>query len=72
MKILLPSQVLRRYWILRVLGLPENRHHPPALAIVDQLKAVDTSRERLCIVGFVPGFVGAEDVRDVGVMLDLV
>src|SRR5215813_12534120 len=44
-------------------AFPINRHHPPAISIEQQLKAVDSPRERLVALG-VAGFVGAPNVRN--------
>src|SRR5581483_2474014 len=44
------------------LGVPQNAQHPPASAIVDQLKTVDAALERLSIFG-VPRGVSAPHVR---------
>src|SRR4029077_3833882 len=57
---------------LRRFALPHNRHHPPTLSVEDQLKAVDPALKRLRVVGIVARFVGAEDLSDVCVTLDLV
>ena len=48
--------------ILFVLTLPEDRHNPPALAVVHQLNAVDTSLKRLRIIWSVARLIGTEDV----------
>src|SRR5437764_15116055 len=57
--------ILRRQRMLRVLGLPHDRDHVPALAVVEELKAVDAARERLPAF-FTPRLIGAKDVDDVG------
>src|SRR6185503_15472139 len=56
--------VLRRNRGIRTLGLPVHGHNPPSRAVVQQLNAVDTARERLGVVGLATRFIRAEPVRD--------
>src|SRR5215203_1301333 len=51
------------------LGIPHDGSHPPAVAELHELDAVDAAREG-CRAWFVPRFVGAEDVRDVRELFD--
>src|SRR6266436_5155079 len=44
------SQIHRRNWILFVFTLPEDRHHPPTLAVVHHLNAVDAALKWLHVV----------------------
>ena len=62
-------QVLRGDRVLRGLPLPVDRHDPPPLSVVEQLKAVDAALERPRVGRGVPRLVRAEDVRDVPVAL---
>jgi len=50
--------------IIRALFVPEDANDPPALAVVEELKAVDAAREGRFAEG-VAGFVAAEDLGDV-------
>lgn len=50
--------------IIRALFVPEDADDPPALAVVEKLKAVDAAREGRFAEG-VAGFVAAEDLSDV-------
>src|SRR5262249_35698846 len=43
-------QVVFRNWMLRALVLPVNADDPPTSAVVEQLDAVDSTRERFRIV----------------------
>jgi hypothetical protein len=56
-------------WIIRALLVPEDVDDPPTLAIVEELKAVDATREGR-FAGVVVGFVAAEDLSDVAEGLD--
>src|SRR5437588_12766824 len=64
LKILLRERRARR------LGFPEDADHPPTLAVVHQLYAVDAARERLRVVGLVAALVCAPGVDDVAVGFD--
>src|SRR5581483_2171861 len=66
------SQVLRRNRVLRRLRLPHDRHDPPALAVVYQLKAVDAALKGLIIAGVVARLVGAEHLSNVAELLNFV
>ena len=44
--------------------LPIDRRDPPAIAVVEQLNAVDPARERFGIIYIVARFVRAPDMRD--------
>src|SRR5437899_12375108 len=58
-------QILRGDRILRSLGIPINRRHPPSRAVVEQLNAVDATCEWLLVGLRTPRFVRAEGVSDV-------
>ena len=64
-----PFPLLQR--CLLVLSLPEDRHNPPALAVVHQLDAVDATLKRLGVVWRVSRFIGAKDVRDLTKLFSL-
>ena len=55
--------------MLRALVLPVNGHDPPAIAVVEQLDAVDSAHERFGIVVFVTRLVRAPDMCDVTELL---
>lgn len=57
--------------IVRALFIPENTDDPPALAVVEKLKAVDAARERR-FASSVARFVAAEDLSDVAKGLDAI
>jgi hypothetical protein len=50
--------------IIWALFVPEDADDPPALAVVEELKAVDSTRERR-FAGVVAGFVAAKDLGNV-------
>ena len=58
------SQVLLRERIFLRLSLPHDRHDPPALAVVDELKAVYSALERFCVILLATRLIGTEDLRD--------
>src|SRR5438094_10211430 len=55
--------------MLRALLLPVNGHNPPAVAVVEQLNAVDSADERFGIVVFVARLVRAPNMRDLTKLL---
>jgi len=58
----------------RIVGgflVPKDREHPPTLAVVEHLHAVDAANERLFLFGFA-GFVAGEDLGDIAEALDFV
>ena len=57
--------------VIGALFIPENADDPPALAVVEKLKAVDAAREGRFASG-VARFVTAEDLSDVAEGLDAV
>ncbi len=63
--LVLVFEVSVRQRVLFVFAFPEDGHHPPTLAVIHQLNAVDAALKRLRIVFIVTRFVGAEDVRDI-------
>lgn len=58
-------------WVVGALFIPENTDDPPALAVVEKLKAVDPAREGR-FASSVTRFVAAEDLSDVTESLDAV
>jgi hypothetical protein len=58
--------------MFRRFSVPENIHNPITLAIIQQLKAVNTPGERFRIIGVVAGFVGAPDLNNVAELFGLV
>ncbi len=61
----LPDKIFFRNWILCTFLLPIDVYDPPASAIVKQLDAVNSARERLRIVRVMTRFIDAPDVSDV-------
>ena len=51
-------------FVLCALVLPVNGQDPPALAVIEKLKTVDTAHQRLGIAQIVTRFVSAPNVRD--------
>src|SRR5437879_9741268 len=50
--------------IASTLLVPQNAHDPPAVAVIEQLNAVDAAGEGR-LSGSVPGFMAAKNLRDV-------
>jgi hypothetical protein len=59
-------------WIGRGLFIPENAQYPPALAVIEELHAVDAPCEWLSVGRRVPRFIAAEDLRNISETLNLV
>lgn len=58
-------------WIVRPLGVPKDADDPPALAVVEQLEAIDAARER-SLTGGMARFVAAENLSNVAKGLDAI
>src|SRR2546427_6228679 len=55
--------------IASTLLVPQNAHDPPAVAVIEQLNAVDAASEGR-LSGSVPGFIAAKNLRDVSIGLN--
>src|ERR1700722_3482352 len=53
-------------------GVPEDGDGPVAVAVLEELEAVDAAGERGGVVDVVAGLVGAPDLHDVAELLDLI